>query len=49
VLAVAVFGVTGFMSIISKILMKHHLNVHHSNNNLLCGDELREPQGQAAV
>jgi len=23
--------------------------VHHSNNNLLCGDELREPQGQAAV
>jgi hypothetical protein len=36
------------MSVISKILMKHHLNVHHSNNNLLCGDELRKPQGQAA-
>src|SRR5690242_12485929 len=49
VLAEAEFGVTEFMSVISKISMKHHLNVHHSNNNLLCGDELREPQGQSVV
>src|SRR4030095_1461202 len=30
--AETVFGVTGFMSVISEILMKHHLNVHHSSN-----------------
>src|SRR6476646_817006 len=35
--AEAVFGVTGFTSVISKILMKHHLNVHHSNNALYVG------------
>ena len=32
-LADAVFGVAVFMSMISKILLKHHLNVHHSNND----------------
>src|SRR5690349_24988492 len=49
VLAVAVFGVTGFTSVISKILMKHHLNVHHSNNTLYVGMNCANHSGKAII
>ena len=49
VLAEAVFGVTGFTSVISKILMKHHLNVHHSNNALYVGMNCGNHSGKAII
>jgi hypothetical protein len=47
--AEAVFGVTGFTSVISKILMKHHLNVHHSNNALYVGMNCVNHSGKAII
>jgi hypothetical protein len=47
--AETVFGVTGFMSVISKILMKHHLNVHHSNNALYVGMNCDNHSGNAII
>ena len=44
-----VFGVTGFTSVISKILMKHHLNVHHSNNTLYVGMNCANHSGEAII
>jgi hypothetical protein len=49
VLAEAVFWVTEFMSVISKILMKHHLNVHHSNSTLYVGMNCANHSGEAII